>query len=180
MRSQARFEDNEETPLLNQDPSNKPTPLPIAQVSILVLPFIAEAFASLSISPYINQVCCLFWLCATDRYLFRIQLVRDLPIVGGDERKVGYYTGVIVRVSTCFCERVPIRQGRITGLPALCFRGNHRIFLESPFRSHRPKACSPMLPRGYNRFNGPIRTLPFFPGHRLQVPPLSLHRPLVM
>jgi len=78
MTSPARFEDNDETPLLNSGPLNKPTPLPIAQVSILVLPWIAEASASLSLSPYIKQ------------------LVRDLPIVGGDERKVGYYTGIVV------------------------------------------------------------------------------------
>ena len=57
MRSQTRFEDDEETPLFNHGPLNKPTPLPIAQVSILVLPIIAEAVSSLSISPYINQVC---------------------------------------------------------------------------------------------------------------------------
>ena len=59
MRAQTRFEDNEETPLFNYGPSNERTPLPIAQVSILVLPFIAEASASLSIGPYINQVCLL-------------------------------------------------------------------------------------------------------------------------
>ena len=75
-----------------------------------------------------------------------------------------------------FCERKPIRQRRITGLLALCFRGNHRVFFESPFRPHRPKTCSPNLPCGFSRFNGPIRTLPFFSSNRPQVPPLSLHR----
>ena len=49
--------DNEGTPLfLSDHPSRKPTPLPAAQVSVLILPWIAEAIVGLSISPYINQV----------------------------------------------------------------------------------------------------------------------------
>jgi len=82
MTSPARVDDNDEgTPFLqirSDDTPYKPTPLPTAQVSVLLLPWIAEAIVSHSISPYINQ------------------LVRDLPIVGGDVRKVGYYTGIIV------------------------------------------------------------------------------------
>ena len=68
MTPPARFEDNEETPLLNYGSLNKSTPLPIAQVSILVLPWIAEASASLSLSTYINQVCWLDWLRTTNMY----------------------------------------------------------------------------------------------------------------
>ena len=30
-----------------------------------------------------------------------LQLIRELPIVGGDGRKVGYYTGIIVRFVYC-------------------------------------------------------------------------------
>ena len=61
MRPPARLEDNdnrdEGTPLLpNHDPSHKPTPLPAAQVSVLILPWMAEAVVALSISPFINQV----------------------------------------------------------------------------------------------------------------------------
>jgi hypothetical protein len=37
--------------------------------------------------------------------LNRMQLVRELPIVGGDVRKVGYYTGIIVRLITLFSQR---------------------------------------------------------------------------
>ncbi|KAI9435199.1 MFS general substrate transporter, partial [Lactarius indigo] len=54
------------------------TPLPITQITILLLLQITEPITSLSIRPYINQ------------------LVSELPIVGGDERKVGYYAGLIV------------------------------------------------------------------------------------
>ncbi|KAI9455165.1 MFS general substrate transporter [Lactarius psammicola] len=81
------FEDNhefdEETPFLpNQEglshlnPTR--TPLPIAQISVLLTAWLAESITSQSISPYLNQ------------------LVRELPNVDGDARKVGYYTGIIV------------------------------------------------------------------------------------
>jgi len=54
--------DDEETPFLgvrSDDTPHKPTPLPAAQISALLLPWIAEATISQSISPYINQVCVL-------------------------------------------------------------------------------------------------------------------------
>ncbi|KAH9059727.1 hypothetical protein EDB87DRAFT_1684367 [Lactarius vividus] len=85
--SPTSFEDNhevdEETALLpNQEvlPDLNPTrtPLPMAQISILLTAWLAESITSHSISPYLNQ------------------LVRELPNVGGDARKVGYYTGTIV------------------------------------------------------------------------------------
>ncbi|KAH9005452.1 MFS general substrate transporter [Lactarius hatsudake] len=44
--------------------------------------WLAESILSNSISPYLNQ------------------LVRELPEVGGDARKVGYYTGIIVHLAT--------------------------------------------------------------------------------
>ncbi|KAI9452902.1 MFS general substrate transporter [Lactarius psammicola] len=85
--SLARFEDDneldEEAPFLsNQEvlPHLNPTrtPLPTAQICILLTAWLAESIMSHSISPYLNQ------------------LVRELPNVGGDARKVGYYTGIIV------------------------------------------------------------------------------------
>ncbi|KAH9059717.1 MFS general substrate transporter [Lactarius vividus] len=84
--SPTRFEDNheidEETPFLpNQDPPDlnpTQTPLPIAQISILLTIWLAESILSHSISPYLNQ------------------LIKELPEVGGDARKVGYYTGTIL------------------------------------------------------------------------------------
>ncbi|KAH9016225.1 MFS general substrate transporter [Lactarius pseudohatsudake] len=85
--SLTRFEDNheidEETPFLpNQgvppDLKRTRTPLPTAQISILLTAWLAESILSNSISPYLNQ------------------LVRELPEVGGDARKVGYYAGIIV------------------------------------------------------------------------------------
>ncbi|KAH9980690.1 MFS general substrate transporter [Russula compacta] len=90
--SPTRFEDDdvdreEETPFLKNDddddddvpaPRSKPTPLPAVQISVLLSLWVAESVVDHSIGPYLNQ------------------LVRELPIVGGDGRKVGYYTGIIV------------------------------------------------------------------------------------
>ncbi|KAH9054518.1 MFS general substrate transporter [Lactarius vividus] len=72
-------EPQEETPLLRHGnaPRTK-TPLPTTQMVILFLLELCEPITSQSINPYINQ------------------LVSELPIVGGDERKVGYYAGLIV------------------------------------------------------------------------------------
>lgn len=66
--------DSEETPLLKQ---HKRTPLPILQIGIGLLLQICEPICSQSIYPYINE------------------LVSTLDITGGDERKVGYYAGLI-------------------------------------------------------------------------------------
>jgi hypothetical protein len=60
MSSPARFDadDDEETSLLDAqcDASHQPTPLPTVQLSVLLLPSIAEAVMFSSMSPYINQV----------------------------------------------------------------------------------------------------------------------------
>ncbi|KAJ7025548.1 major facilitator superfamily domain-containing protein [Mycena alexandri] len=50
-----------------------PTPLPKLQLALILLVQICEPLSSQSIYPYINQ------------------LLRELDITGGDERKVGYY-----------------------------------------------------------------------------------------
>ena len=58
----------------------------------------------------------------------------------------------------------------VIGVVALCCRGDHRILLEPPIRSHWPQARSLVLPRGYDCFNDPVRTLSFVLDHRHQVP----------
>lgn len=72
---------DEETPLLQDGGApRKPTPLPKIQLFLLLLVRLAEPIASHSISPYISE------------------LVSELPIVGGDRRKVGYYTGMLMSI----------------------------------------------------------------------------------
>ncbi|KAH9052776.1 MFS general substrate transporter [Lactarius vividus] len=78
-RSQGALESEEETPLLRDaNASRTETPLPTTQIVVLLLLLLTEPITSLSIRPYINQ------------------LFSELPIVGGDERKVGYYAGLLV------------------------------------------------------------------------------------
>jgi MFS family permease len=70
---------DEETPLLrDRNAPRKETPLPVTQIVVLLLLQLSEPITSLSINPYISE------------------LVRELPVVGGDERKVGYYAGLLV------------------------------------------------------------------------------------
>ncbi|KAJ7716468.1 major facilitator superfamily domain-containing protein [Mycena maculata] len=64
---------DEETALLSKRGSKSRTPLPTFQLSVIMLIQICEPIASQSIYPYINQ------------------LVSELDITGGDEKKVGYY-----------------------------------------------------------------------------------------
>ncbi|GLB44900.1 putative major facilitator superfamily protein [Lyophyllum shimeji] len=69
---------NEESALLSQSPKRrKPNPLPWFQISVVLLLQVCEPITSQSIYPYVNQ------------------LVSELDITGGDERRVGYYAGVI-------------------------------------------------------------------------------------
>ncbi|KAJ3568220.1 hypothetical protein NP233_g5851 [Leucocoprinus birnbaumii] len=73
--------DDEQTPLL-ASPSTEaqepqPTPLPKLQVGVVLFLQLCEPITGFSIYPYINE------------------LVSKLDIVGGDQRKVGYYAGLI-------------------------------------------------------------------------------------
>ncbi|KAF7327393.1 Major facilitator superfamily multidrug-resistance DHA1 sub-family [Mycena kentingensis (nom. inval.)] len=68
----------EQTPLLAHSArrEQRRTPIPWKQLSIIMIIQICEPMASQSIYPYINQ------------------LISELDITGGDEKKVGYYAGV--------------------------------------------------------------------------------------
>ena len=92
---------NEETPLLSPPDdtavttsggSNEvTTPLPKFQIGILLSAQVAEGVCSRSLSPFINQV-----NITTNAYgalLMGCQLISELGITGGDDRKLGYYVG---------------------------------------------------------------------------------------
>ncbi|KAJ4466054.1 major facilitator superfamily domain-containing protein [Lentinula aciculospora] len=70
---------SEQTPLLLKSNVPQPlrTPLPWKQLFILFWVQLAEPLTSQVIYPFINK------------------MVRDMPITGGDEAKMGYYAGVI-------------------------------------------------------------------------------------
>ncbi|KAH9030844.1 MFS general substrate transporter [Lactarius deliciosus] len=131
-----RFEDDqvpdEEAPFL---PSQEVPPdlnlirtlLPTAQICILLTAWLADSILSHSISPYLNQ------------------LVRELPEVGGDARKVGYYTGIIVRL-TFLTERDMHRTARQT---SICYAGDATTSLQwnrlSDHVGHKPILLSSLV-----------------------------------
>ena len=61
------------------------TPLPKLQLSLLLYIQLAEPITATVIYPFVNQ------------------LVRETGITGGDERKTGYFAGLIVRSSSITC-----------------------------------------------------------------------------
>ncbi|KAG6373436.1 major facilitator superfamily domain-containing protein [Boletus reticuloceps] len=65
---------DEETPLLQ---GKTKTPLPWSQINIVFIALFAEPISSAYIFPFINQ------------------LIGELGITGGDDRKIGYYAGLI-------------------------------------------------------------------------------------
>ncbi|KAH8989289.1 MFS general substrate transporter [Lactarius akahatsu] len=74
---------SEQTPLLSQGHSDAPPKrnrLPTFQLLILLSIRLADNMTLTSITPYINQ------------------MMYELPIVGGDQRRVGYYTGITASV----------------------------------------------------------------------------------
>ncbi|KAI0368602.1 MFS general substrate transporter [Pilatotrama ljubarskyi] len=107
---------DEETALLaspERKPMKTPTPLPTLQIFVLLLMQLAEPITSQCIYPFINQ------------------LVSELDITGGDEKKVGYYAGLIESLffatEAMFImqwSRISDRIGRkpvlLTGVGGLC------------------------------------------------------------
>ena len=119
MRFEENHEVDEETPFLPNrevlpESNLTRTPLPIAQISILLTAWLAESITSHSISPYLNQVRYILALSIGSEH--RFQLVRELPGVGGDARKVGYYTGIVVRFT--FSTRVDNKLNCATAVPS--------------------------------------------------------------
>jgi hypothetical protein len=61
-------------------------------------------------------------------------------------------------------------------VPPLCRGGGDCASLEPSFRSHWSQARSLVMPRGYHHLDNPVRPLPFFLGHRLEVISFSRRR----
>ncbi|KAI5990106.1 major facilitator superfamily domain-containing protein [Pisolithus albus] len=68
---------DESTPLLENSQTKTKTPLPKLQLGLTLFVLFSEPISSQYIFPFINQ------------------LIRELGITGGDDRKIGYYAGVI-------------------------------------------------------------------------------------
>ncbi|KAH9010556.1 hypothetical protein EDB84DRAFT_1583664 [Lactarius hengduanensis] len=86
---------------------------------------LTDSIASKSITPYINQI------------------IGELPIVGGDGRKVGYYTGI-----TVIC--------------ILCRRSGHRAPVKPPFRPRQAQTYPFVGSSQDNRLDHHVRALALF------------------
>ncbi|KAI6113380.1 major facilitator superfamily domain-containing protein [Pisolithus croceorrhizus] len=68
----------ESAPLLENSQTKTKTPLPKTQLRLILFVLCTEPVSAQYIFPFINQ------------------LIKELGITGGDDRKIGYYAGVIV------------------------------------------------------------------------------------
>ena len=88
---------DEETPLLLQQQQSKkqPTPIPWAQLNIILVTQFVEPLTSTVIYPFLPQVreqyCSLM-----ANMLTIVQLIRDVGVTHGDETQVAYYVGMMV------------------------------------------------------------------------------------
>jgi hypothetical protein len=93
---------DEETPLLSSVPISEPvtkdlvTPVPWAQLWVLLVLQLAEPLTSQGIYPFVPEV--LYF----SRYIIicffspAVQFARNVGITHGDESRVGYYVGLLV------------------------------------------------------------------------------------
>ena len=92
--------------------SDKPTPLPKLQLFIVILIQISKPIANMVIYPFINQ------------------FVRETGITQGDERKTGYYVGIIV----CSIQYNTLLLYLHTFIPNLTLCRNLCFFLQKALR----------------------------------------------
>ncbi|KAF7317136.1 Major facilitator superfamily multidrug-resistance DHA1 sub-family [Mycena chlorophos] len=109
-------ETTERTPLLTQriesDVRPKHTPLPMIQLSCIMFVQLCEPLVGQSIYPYINQ------------------LVGELDVTGGDEKKVGYYACVSIHIQNDRVGRKPILLIGLFGAAlSMLFFGLSRTFI---------------------------------------------------
>jgi hypothetical protein len=87
---------DEETPLLSSEPPpQKTTPVPWAQVWILIVLLLAEPLTSQVIFPFTPEVCHICIL-VSSFHIHPLQFVRNVGITHGDESRVGLYVGMMV------------------------------------------------------------------------------------
>ncbi|KAG6333556.1 hypothetical protein ID866_5531 [Astraeus odoratus] len=121
---------DENTPLIPENSKTKAkTPLPKIQLSLVLLVLFAEPLSSQYIFPFINQVS--LGMRSRARRKGRSALIRELGITGGDDKKIGYYAGLIESLffvtqalTTLHWSRLSDYVGRkpilIAGLTGLC------------------------------------------------------------
>jgi hypothetical protein len=101
----------EDTPLLPSESTlqKRPTPVPWAQVWILLVLQLAEPLTSQVIYPFTPEVCRFLEL-VLFLLIHPLQFVRNVGITHGDESRVGYYVGMMVcsRVDTSTTSQIAL------------------------------------------------------------------------
>ena len=127
---------DEESPLLrSQQAKVKRTPLPWFQLCIVLVLQLAEPLTSQVIYPFTPQVRRLRILSPYISYPY--QLMRDIGITHGDETKVGYYVGLMVRLPT----RLPHNAHPLSAISVFLDASRHRSTLVPFVGSHWTQAC---------------------------------------
>jgi len=68
------------------------------QIYVLLFAQLAEPVVATVILPFINQVSFLkLRLLPYSTELLLFQLISELGVTGGDDKKIGYYAGIVVR-----------------------------------------------------------------------------------
>ncbi|KAI0000676.1 hypothetical protein BJV74DRAFT_882747 [Russula compacta] len=94
MSAKEHTKHDERTPLLQEHVY--PTPLPARQMFASLPLILADVTMSLSFMPYINE------------------LARELPIIGGNEKKVAYYAGFIMSLDFVGKATTVLQWGRLS------------------------------------------------------------------
>lgn len=133
------FSDNVERPQSAYNGANSDkkmmTPLPTLQLFILLYLQLAEPLTSTVVYPFVNQ------------------LVRETGVTGGDERKTGYYAGLIVRLRF-FCTYVNAHADELSsGIIFLCDRSHLRSTMGQTIRQIRPETYSALRSRWPHHFH---------------------------
>ena len=98
MANQTDDQVDEETPLLRSEQVKKPrTPLPWFQFSIVLFLQLAEPLTAQVIYPFLPEVVLHHFQEIESLIAPLFQLIRNIGITNGDDKKVGYYVGIMVR-----------------------------------------------------------------------------------
>jgi hypothetical protein len=117
--------------------------VPRLQLFVVLLIQISEPITATVIYPFVNQ------------------FVRATGVTKGDERKTGYYAGLIVRISFLFAYQSP--NAALTGISVLSSRSPHRVSVGLAERPGRAKTCLTPCTVGTRILHAGIRSVKSFP-----------------
>jgi hypothetical protein len=133
---------DEEAPLLPENAKKQVTPLPRFQFTLVLFLQLAEHLTTTTIYPFAPEVSilCFFFTREVNWLLWTSKLIRNIGITHGEERKVGYYVGLLVRCLTVLKSSwLIIHHYHDIAIIVFLYPGFHCIILESYIWPYRPK-----------------------------------------